>query len=83
MSNKLPCGCITLSDHLLEIGVDLKKKVGSMEGAEHAWHCVNAAVSAIRKGDDLQALGVLYALLYVLADATGRDKPKAPQCDAA
>ena len=75
MSKQWGHGYHTGNKEGLNVGVDVGAQIGAMQGAENAWHCVNAAIAAIRKGNEMQAIGVLEALLYLLASATGRDQP--------
>lgn len=50
--------------------------VGQLYAAEHAWHCVNAAIRAMESENGSEALGILRVLKFMLADATGRDVPQ-------
>ena len=54
-------------------GIELGEAVGSMFIAEHVWHCTNAAIRAIENNAELEALGILRTLRYMLADATGHN----------
>lgn len=44
--------------------------------SEHVWHCNNAAIRAIEQGRESEALGILRALRFMLAQATGHDTPE-------
>ena len=59
----------------LDTGVDIGKSTGLMFAGEHSWHTVTAAIDALEKGNDLQALTLLRTLRFYLAAVTGRDVP--------
>lgn len=56
-------------------GVDIGLTVGQLSVGDHAWHTVNAAISAFENGDDLQGLMLLRTLQFALAAATGHEAP--------
>jgi hypothetical protein len=53
-------------------GLEIGAAAGGFSVAEHAWHCVNAAVASLEQGNDCQALGILRVMQFMLADSTGR-----------
>lgn len=57
--------------------------VGQLYAAEHAWHCVNAAIRAIEAENESEALGILRVLKFMLADATGHEMPQITPGDKA
>ena len=61
-------------------GVDSGLKVGEVTGAlkiaEPCWYVISAAITALEKGDDMEALWMLRMMQFMLADATGRDVPQ-------
>lgn len=59
----------------LDRGVSVGEVIGSFSIGEHSWHCVNAAIDALERNEEMQALGVLRTMRYMLAHATGRDVP--------
>jgi len=59
----------------LRKGEYIGEQVGQMYAAEYAWHSVNAAISSLESGEGLQALMLLRALRFVLAEATGHEAP--------
>lgn len=46
---------------------------GAMNLGEHCWHCVNASITAIQNDNEMEALGILRTLRYMLAASTGRE----------
>jgi glycogen debranching enzyme len=57
-------------------GLAIGETTGRFQFAEHMWHVISSAVQSIEAGNDMQALGILRASLFMVAHATGRDSPE-------
>ena len=60
----------------LEVGEDIGRQSGGFDVAEHCWHTINSAIRSIEQGNELEGLGILRMMKFMLAAKTGRDVPQ-------
>jgi len=72
-SDETPFDYIDSAD--FKTGVEVGRALAEGAIGEHTWHIVNAAISAMEAGKELQGLMLLRTLRFYLSAVTGHDTP--------